>query len=273
MLTLLELQREMRQAIHAAPSQALLDEIVSDRILARNRCNVYRNNYRVLLKEGLARVFPATRLLLGERYFDTMASLYVIAHPPRDPRLSRYGHVFSRFLGAREELASARFVTDVARLEWTLAKIGDAPAVATVDWAMFLRALVEHGGALALRFPRSVVLLQSAWPVHEIREQTLAGASAEQIAPLVETPAATMLLLYRDADDDPCELTLDRTAHTALRLLRAGRSFNQATRAAYAASPGYPVLELYRFLFQSGLVAGLSPMTSSSKPTRKENRS
>lgn len=270
MLTLLETQSELREAIHAAPSPALLDEIVSDRIPARRRLNVYRNHYRVSLVEGIAEVFPATRILLGERYFDTMASVYVAARPPRDPRLSRYGHHFPRFLSGRSELEQSLFAADVARLEWTLAEISDAPDAPAVEWAAFLRALVEQAGAVALRFPSSVVLFESEWPVHEIRRKTLAGAGADGIAPLVEQASPTRLLLYRDQDDDACELVLDQAGFAAVRLLRAGRSFNQSSRAAVAADPGYPVTTLLRFLFQSGLVAGLSPIHASIGGASKE---
>ncbi|MDX1529595.1 MAG: DNA-binding domain-containing protein [Gammaproteobacteria bacterium] len=270
MLTLLEIQSELREAIHAAPSRALLDEIVSDRIPARQRVNVYRNHFRVSLLEGLAKVFPATRILVGERYFDTMASVYVAARPPRDPRLSVYGHDFPRFLSGRGELEGSLFAAEVARLEWTLAEIGEAPDAPVVEWTTFLRMLVENAGALSLRFPSSVVLFDSEWPVHEIRKLALKNADEHAIASLTELSGSTRLLLYRDRDDDPCELPLDDAGATAVLLLRAGRSFNQAARAAVAVDPAYPVTALLRFLFQSGLVAGLSPIHASRRGAAKE---
>ncbi len=270
MLTLLEIQSELREAIHAAPSRALLEEIVSDRLPARRRLNVYRNHFRVSLLEGLTKVFPATRILVGERYFDTMASVYIAARPPTDPRLSRYGHDFPRFLSGRDELEGSPFAAEVARLEWTLAEIGEAPDAPVVEWTTFLRRLVEHAGAISLRFPPSVVLFDSDWPVHEIRKRALQNADADAIAPLIEAGASTRLLLYRDRDDDPCELSLDEAAYTALKFLRAGRSFNQSARAAVAADPAYPVTALLRFLFQSGLVAGLSSVHASQRDAAKE---
>lgn len=271
MLTLLEIQSELREAIHAAPSRALLDEIVSDRISARHRLNVYRNHFRISLVEGLAKVFPATRILVGERYFDAMAGFYVAAHPPKDPRLSRYGRNFPRFLSGRSELDSSRFATEVARLEWSLAEISEAPDALFVDWHRFQRMVAEHAGAVSFQFSNASALFDSECPVHEIRKRALAGADADEIAPLVRAPSATILLLFRDRDDDVCELLLDEAGFSALRLLRAGRSFNRATRAALARHPGFPVSDFYRFLFQSGLVAGLSPIHASSPDAGKEN--
>ncbi|HSS66816.1 MAG TPA: DNA-binding domain-containing protein [Gammaproteobacteria bacterium] len=271
MLTLLEIQSEMREAILAAPSKAILDEIVSDRIAARRRLNVYRNHFRESLVGGLAEVFPATRILVGARYFDSIAGVYVAARPPGDPRLSRYGRGFPRFLSARDELESSQFATEVARLEWSISEIGDAADSPLVEWVTFQRSVAEHAGAIAFQFSNAFALFECEWPVHEIRKRALAGAGIEDIAPLVETPSTTMLLLYRDRDDDVCELLLDDAGFNALGLLRAGRSFNQATRAALARHPGFPVTDFYRFLFQSGLVAGLSPIHASRRDAAKEN--
>jgi hypothetical protein len=270
LLTLLEIQSELREAIHAAPSRALLDEIISDRISARRRLNVYRNHFRISLVEGLADVFPATRILVGERYFDSIASVYVGARPPKDPRLSRYGRDFPRFLSGRDELENSQFATEVARLEWSLAEISDAPDAPLVEWATCQRMVAEHAGAITFRFSNAFALFESEWPVHEIRKLALGGADADDIAPLVETSSTTMLLLFRDRDDDVCELLLDQPGFTTLRLLSAGRSFNQATRAALARHPGYPVTDFYKFLFQSGLVAGLSTVHASSPDATKE---
>lgn len=270
MLTLLEIQSELRDAIHAAPSRALLDEIVSDRISARRRLNIYRNHFRVSLIEGLAEVFPATRILVGERYFDSIAGVYVAVRPPKDPRLSRYGRGFPQFLSGRDELESSQFATEVARLEWALAEISDAPDAPIVEWPTFQRMVAKHAGAVGIRFSDAYVLFDSEWPVHVLRKRALDSAGADEIAPLVETPSTTLLLLFRDRDDDVCELLLDEAGFTMFRLLRAGRSVNQATRAALVRDPDYPIGDFLRFLFQSGLVAALAPIHASSSDATKE---
>ncbi len=270
MLTFLEIQREMREAILAAPSREFLDAVVSDRIPARRRLNVYRNHFRDSLTQGLAEVFPATRKLVGDRYFDAMAGFYVAAHPPRDARICRYGHDFPRFLSAREELEDSPYASEVARLEWALAELRDAPDAPDIDWNEFERTSQRLAGAIRLRFAPSVVLFDSDWPVHEIRARTLAGSGADGVAPLVASGNPTLLLLHRDPDGDACELAMDEAGFAALRLLRAGRSVNQASRAALARIPGYPISDLFQFLFQAGLVAGLSPIPASHRDIAKE---
>ena len=271
LLTLLEIQSELREAIHAAPSRALLDEIISDRISARRRLNVYRNHFRISLVEGLAEVFPATRVLVGERYFDSIAGVYVAVRPPRDPRLSRYGRGFPQFLSGRDELETSQFATEVARLEWALAEISDAPDAPVVEWPAFQRMVAKHAGAVRFQLSDAHDLFDSEWPVHELRKRALGGAGPDEIAPLVETPSTTLLLLFRDRDDDVRELLLDEAGFNMLRLLRAGRSFNQATRAAIVRDPDYPIGDFFRFLFQSGLVAELAPTHASSPDVTKEN--
>lgn len=271
MLTFLEIQKEMREAILAAPSRTLLDAIESDRIPARRRLNVYRNHFRKSLATGLAEVYPATRELIGERYFDAMAGFYVAIRPPRDPRICRYGHEFPRFLSGRDELEDSPYVPEVARLEWAIAELGDAPDARLADWSEFQRKSERLAGAIRLRFAPTVVLFDSEWPVHVIRARTLADMGAEAIAPLVESPAPTLLLLHRDRDGDVCEMVMEEAGFTALQLLRAGRSLNRADRAARATIPDYPLTDLLQFLFEAGLVAGLSPIDVSQRDFTKEN--
>ena len=270
MLTFLEIQKEMHEAILAAPSRALLEAIESDRIPARRRLNVYRNHYRKSLAMGLADVYPATRELLGERYFEALAGFYVAVRPPRDPRICRYGHDLPRFLSGREELEDSPYVTEVARLEWAIAELGDAPDATAVDWNEFQRMSEWLDGAVRIRFAPSVILFDSEWPVHLIRARTLADMGAEGIAPLVETPAPTLLLLHRDGDGDACEMAVDEAGFTALQLLRAGRSLNRASRAALARIPDYPLSDLLQFLLEAGLVAGLSPIDASQRDVAEE---
>lgn len=270
MLTLLEIQREMRDSVLAGPSRQLLAEIKSDRVSARRRLRVYRNHFRVSLIEGVESVFPATRVLLGERYFETMAELFVATCPPNDPRLFRYGREFPKFLRTRNELESSMFAIDVARLEWAVAELFDAPDTPLIEWIEFQNALTASAGAITLKFAPSVAIFESEWAAHEIRARALLGLGVEGIAPLVACPAPAQLLLHRDLDGDPCELPLDDAGFTALRLLLAGRSVNQATRAAYATNSDYPITDLFRFLIQSGALAGLSPIKALHRDANQE---
>ncbi len=275
MLTLAEIQSAMREAVIAAPGRTLLDAIVSDRIPARARLKVYRNHYRVSLKEGLARVFPAARVLLGERYFDAMAALFIAGAPPRDPRIALHGGDFPRFLASRDELEDLPFVVEVARLEWLLAAIADVadePPLGLED----LARVQADPAAFRLRLARTVALFDCEWPVHAIRRSALAEGSAAAVAALLEAPPPTRLLLHRDADGDPCETVVDAADHAALRALRAGRTVAEAARAAAAVVPDHLAGDLLEFLFRSGLVTGLSASTATHAPrarAAKENRS
>jgi hypothetical protein len=270
MLTLIEIQGALREAILASPSPELLEEVVSDRVSARERLRVYRNHYRLSLEEGLNRAFPATRILLGARYFAAMAALFITRHPPQEARLCTYGGEFPRFLAGREELESVPFTLEVARLEWTMTRIAalpDAPALPRAALTRVLRRGARDGDdALRFTLASALTLLRWPWPVHRIRARVLAGDGAEAVSGLLDVDTPTVLLLHRDRDGDLCEVELDTETGAIVAALADGRALSRSS-LVHALAADDALGALITFLFETGLVAGLSSTTLTPIPS------
>ncbi|MGQ7245892.1 HvfC/BufC family peptide modification chaperone [Halomonas sp. V046] len=110
MSSLAQWQQRFVAAMHS-PGEADAD------LGQRSGLDVYRNNIRHSLIEALGVAYPHTRTLLGERYFDALASQHVAQCLPSDPRLQRYGAGFSERIDAMPGLAEYRYVADICRLE------------------------------------------------------------------------------------------------------------------------------------------------------------
>ena len=67
--------------------------------------------------KALGTRFPATSRIVGEEFFNAMARVFVIAHPPRSPLLMTYGDDFPDFIADFEPAAELPYLADVARLE------------------------------------------------------------------------------------------------------------------------------------------------------------
>ena len=160
-------------------SQALLDPdlptpvgiVGPDGKRADKRFNVYRNNVTVGLIGALADTFPAVQRLVGEKFFDAMAKVYVQAEQPTSPLLFRYGTGFPAFLEKFEPVAKLPYLADVARIErhWLDAyHAADAPlldpadlgAVAPDDLAQ--QRFVSHPATAIVRSPFAAVSIFSA---------------------------------------------------------------------------------------------------------------
>lgn len=81
------------------------------------RFAVYRNNVASSLIKALGEIFPATRRIVGDRFFDAMAHAFIVDHPPNSPLLFRYGEGFPVFVGAFEPACKMPYLADLARLE------------------------------------------------------------------------------------------------------------------------------------------------------------
>ncbi|MDF1601818.1 DNA-binding domain-containing protein [Mesorhizobium sp. YIM 152430] len=81
------------------------------------RFAVYRNNVASSLIRALGEIFPATRRIVGDRFFDAMAHAFIVEHPPRSPLLFRYGAGFPDFVEVFKPARRMPYLADLARLE------------------------------------------------------------------------------------------------------------------------------------------------------------
>lgn len=168
MSALRDLQSGFRRLMVAGDAGDLAETVISDRIAAAARLQVYRNHYRITLVDALAATFPSVQRLVGDDFFGGLARAYIAAHPPAAPCLFEYGATFADFIAGFPPCRELPYLADVARFEWAINAAwhaDDAPALS----ADALAAVApERREALGLRLHRSVALLESPWPVLRI---------------------------------------------------------------------------------------------------------
>lgn len=165
MSALRDLQSGFRRLMVAGDAGDLADKVISDRIGAAARLQVYRNHYRITLAEALAATFPALQRLVGDDFFGGLARVYIAEHPPAAPCLFEYGATLADFIAAFPPCRDLPYLADVARFEWAINAAwhgDDAPALSADALAT---VAPERRGALDVRLHRSVTLLESPWPV------------------------------------------------------------------------------------------------------------
>ena len=112
-----EWQVKFADHLRAAPVEAMPGD--ADLLGGQaHRFSIYRDNMLGSLVEALGHTFPVTRQLVGERFFDAVATGFVRLELPIAPRLSRYGATFPAYLQAVPQLLDISYVADVAMLEW-----------------------------------------------------------------------------------------------------------------------------------------------------------
>lgn len=215
---------------------------------AGRRFDVYRNNVAASLTEAVLEGFPTVARLIGETNLRRIALPFLRAHPPRDPRMFRYGDAFPDFLAGFPPLAQMGYLPDAARLDLALRSSYHA-ADATPVAPDRLAALPQEVLPLArLRFAPALRLLPSAWPLHDIWRK---AHEAEAPAP---RPQAQDVLISRPGYD-PRPDPLSKPQGLMMRALLDGANVSEA----HAACEGdeAPLTDLLGLLLARGAITDL----------------
>ena len=153
MLSLAALQRSIRQTIQTGDlDKDLVSEVVSTELDASARLQIYQNNYREPLIQGLLDVFPIVSAFVGEVFTRTALRHFIEEKPPAEPCLSNYGDKFSSFLRGYEAAGSVPYLGDIAALEWAVYKLQHV-------------AEVEARGGVRLGIIPKAIFIDSSFPL------------------------------------------------------------------------------------------------------------
>lgn len=232
------------------------------------RFAVYRNNVVHSLVAVLADTFPVVRQLVGDEFFDAMARLYVVDHPPASPLMHRYGAGLPPWIADFEPATSLPYLSDIARLEWSRLCAFHAADARPIE-ADTLQALVQEPQRLAaqsLTLHASTAVLQSVHPIVSLwAAHQLDDAERDARLGTLDLASAESALVFRDASDQALVLSLPGKDAALLGAIAAGWPLGQA-QARHPAADFAGVLSL---LLRHGLVTGFGapPVT----PPASEN--
>ena len=190
---------------------------------------VHRDTALGALASALRLTFPTVDTLVGEAFFDQMASAFVAEQPPRRANLSTYGQAFPVFIPRYPHAASLAYLGDVARLDLSIAQALMAPDTDS-------RFQIALDATVQLSLPVSLTVLSLQSPADLIRDGL-------------------------EADDDQALAAIDLSAPRRLAVWRSGR--------AAVVQPLSPAAGLFlsAVLSGDGVEAGLEAAAAVADPT------
>ena len=205
---------------------------------AAQRIRIYADMYRARLVDVLREDYPRVAAILGDADFAALACRYLTRHPSTRPSVRHVGRRFADWIAG--EAAVAPHLADLARLEWARVEVFDAADAEPLRLADLESLPPDEWPALRLRLIPACLVLESAWPVHEI----WASADPEAHA---DAPADNGVSADSTAERAPGAWTREPTV---VRVWREGFSVSHAAmgpdeqRAFRVLARGEPFAEI-----------------------------
>lgn len=252
------IQRLVARAVLRTEPVDVLPLLARGRFDPARQLAIYRNNTRASLTATLKAVFPVTVQLLGEGCFDYVAASFIGSHPPHEPRLSRYGADLAPFLAQFPATAAMPFVSETARLEWSIAEALHAPLRRSCSLFELYDGLA--GGSFALLLQPSLRVVLCRWPALRIWTAHQQNGDPDSLAGIRRTPERVALWRHGETVRFQC---LDAAEFSLWLMLMRGRRIEDAVARACRHAPEFDLARTLTRLFVGGLVAGIHPISAS----------
>lgn len=224
---------------------------------ANARFNVYRGNVQATLCDALAVIYPVVVKLVDVRFFRQTARQYLRAFPLTSGDLRGFGADFPQFLDTLRALQALPYVADVARLEWALYDVQNAPE----DRHQFdLGRLGRVGNAewrrLRFRLHRATALVASLFPILRIWEANQDGAAPADVD--LDT-GGVQLLVARTSERNIGARELSVGEYTLLHAFATGRALEDAHDLVVRADPAFDLPRALARFIELGVLTGFRP--------------
>jgi len=206
MSSLQALQQKMLQAVLSEITPTLSELRGDERADAATRMDIYRHGYRVRLREALAVEYPGLALMAG-RSFATLLENYLEAHPSGHYNIRWHGAGLAAFLDYGLPWRDKPAMADMARLDWAISTVFDAPDEPVLGMADMAAIPPTAWPTLVLEPQQHVQIFSTPHNVEVFRR----AADQELMRPRLRRYGKTRHLLiwrheltvrYRTMDDD-----------------------------------------------------------------------
>ncbi len=172
-MNLKELQRQFLAAMYQG-GQPLLDDSIIGQLSPQQRLSpeqqlaVYQGSVQGGLAGALADIFPRLKQGVGVRFFDALATRYVLEHPSRSHSLDDYGESFAEFCRNFGPLERVPYSVDLARIDWSWHRAFHSKNTQVLRVDSLLAMNEEQLNEQVVELHPSVHIIESKFPIYQI---------------------------------------------------------------------------------------------------------
>lgn len=162
------LQAEFQSSLLSGERDFIRRVVGANEAEAAARLDVYRNAYRLRLREALQVDYPKLELLLGDEAFAGLCDDYIAAYPSHHPSLRWFGRAMADFLINTAPYRDQPVLSEMAAFEWAQGLVFDASDRDVLDENALVTLTPEDWPGLRLTAHPGVRRLDLEWNVPPI---------------------------------------------------------------------------------------------------------
>ncbi|MES2677589.1 MAG: DNA-binding domain-containing protein [Pseudomonadota bacterium] len=117
-MKLKELQKQFANQIYNPQQNKILGEIKNYKVAVKDRVQIYRNNVFGNFDSVLEMLYPATKKMVGDKYFGYLCTKFHRQYFSQSGNLDEYGKYFYKLINDLKSEHQLFYLKDLARLEW-----------------------------------------------------------------------------------------------------------------------------------------------------------
>jgi len=203
---LAQIQSYFLESVNRAPmeskgkgSDALAQQINSaGKLDALARIDIYRNNTQQTRIRTLNDIYPITREVLGEKFFNQQCGLFSQQHPPQHWNLNLYGEELPSFINNKLTLSLQKqlpYLNDLGRMEWLLHKSYYSTGSGSFPVEAFGKLSPFKQENCRLQLAPDIALLSTNWPIYQFWRSLQTGSLPDSVEAVYELE---YLCIYQD---------------------------------------------------------------------------
>jgi len=142
--------------------------IGDDKLTAEQRFGIYKGSVHGILTQSLGLTFSVCKSLVGEDFFDKMASLFINQNPPITSYFAEYGDKFPEFISSFEHTQSLPYLHDLTKLEWARQHIWYQQDADPFDFSTLADLSEEQQTQLIFELKKTIHLIQSDYRIDDV---------------------------------------------------------------------------------------------------------
>jgi hypothetical protein len=250
MQTLRKLQQDFARAVFdTRAAERFAPQVRAHGLSGPRRFQVYRNNQFANLSEALAATYPVIQRLVGEAYFQQVATAYVREFPSVSGDIHCYGDCFGGFLGKRPGAVDHPYLADVAALEWAYHQVFHSARAPGLNLETLSNIPQADYPFLRFRLQPAARLLASLYPILRIWQVNQNDWCGDQSVSLSEGPVH---LIVEREDFQVVLQPLKVGEYALLQRLNKGETLTEAHARATDTEPSFDLGTTLRRLVAQG---------------------